>query len=142
MNSICINNPRVKVPQILKIVSASSVAGISVISNLLETSSILINLAYNYRLDNPFSTYGEGAFITVQNVIILSLILSYNRSYIGVLVLISSVAASFYILQDQVLVSSSVLDSLLGLGIAISVSSKLPQVLLCKSHPPDYIDLG
>lgn len=115
----------------MKIVSAGSVAGISFTSNILETASIIINLAYNYRLGNPFSTYGEGAFITVQNVIIMSLILSYSRNFIGVLVLLAAVVASFYALQDPVLVSFSVLDSLIGLGIVISVSSKLPQVQSC-----------
>ena len=115
-------------PQILKIVAASSVAGISFASNILETTSIIINLAYNYRLGNPFSTYGEGAFITVQNLIIMALILSYNRNIFGVLILFAAVAGSFYALQDHVLVPMSLLNSLQLSTIAISVSSKLPQV--------------
>ncbi len=46
----------VKVPQILKIKSTKSTAGLSAASYILQNISIIIALAYNYRLGNPFST--------------------------------------------------------------------------------------
>ena len=53
-----------KVPQILKIVSAGSARGVSFVGYLLETLSFAISLAYNYRGGNPFSTYGESECLT------------------------------------------------------------------------------
>lgn len=56
----------VKVPQILKLVSSRSAAGVSFLSYLLETGALLVGLAYNKRQENPFSTYGENALIMAQ----------------------------------------------------------------------------
>lgn len=55
-----------KVPQIVKIVQRASAQGISLASYLLETLAFLIVLAYNYRQENPFSTYGEGMMTLMQ----------------------------------------------------------------------------
>ena len=102
--------------------------GLSLTSNLLETISIIINLSYNYRLGNPFSTYGEGSFITIQNLLIMSLILSYRKNTMGAIALVTGILASLYILQDQSITSMAYLNSLQLSTIAISVLSKLPQV--------------
>lgn len=64
-----------KVPQIMKIVSARSVAGISFASYLLETICYSISVCYNYRNGMPWTTYGESIFITVQNFIVLLLLM-------------------------------------------------------------------
>ena len=42
---------------------------------VLETASYAITLAYAYRNDFPFSTYGENLFLSVQNVVITLLII-------------------------------------------------------------------
>ena len=68
----------VKVPQILKLVRSRSASGVSFLSYLLETASYLISLAYNIRNGFPFSTFGETAFILVQNVVITLLVLNYS----------------------------------------------------------------
>ncbi|KAJ1336946.1 hypothetical protein BSLG_006706 [Batrachochytrium salamandrivorans] len=49
-----------KVPQIINIVASGSAEGLSFASVFIETLAIAITVAYNYRLSNPFSTYGEG----------------------------------------------------------------------------------
>lgn len=56
-----------KVPQMLKIISAQSAAGISLGMYVLETLAYTISLAYAYRKQLPFSTYGENASLTVQS---------------------------------------------------------------------------
>ena len=68
----------VKVPQIIKLVSSKSASGVSFLSYLLETGSLLTSLAYNYRKEFPISTYGESALILGQNVIITVLLLNYS----------------------------------------------------------------
>ncbi|KAL7419130.1 hypothetical protein Q5752_005966 [Cryptotrichosporon argae] len=78
----------VKIPQILKILSTKSVRGLSLPAYILETASYGISLAYATRQGFPFSTYGENFFITIQNVIITLLILSFTEpkgaSYAGI----------------------------------------------------------
>jgi mannose-P-dolichol utilization defect protein 1 len=61
----------VKVPQIIKILQSHSARGLSLTSYLLDTASLLIVVAYNARLRFPFSTYGENAFLSIQNVVIV-----------------------------------------------------------------------
>lgn len=57
-----------KVPQILKIVRGRSARGLSLASYLLDSASLGITVAYNVRLEFPWSTYGENCFLLVQNV--------------------------------------------------------------------------
>ncbi|PWN92232.1 hypothetical protein FA10DRAFT_259461 [Acaromyces ingoldii] len=66
-----------KLPQIVKIVRASSGRGISLAMYSLEVVAYTISLAYAYRRRLPFSTYGENASLTVQNMAITLLLLYY-----------------------------------------------------------------
>ncbi|KAG5463574.1 MAG: hypothetical protein BJ554DRAFT_6357 [Olpidium bornovanus] len=66
--AIVVGGSVVKLPQVLKIVNGRSAQGLSMASALLETAGYVVSLAYNIRLGNPFSTYGETLFITVQNL--------------------------------------------------------------------------
>lgn len=62
------------------VVSARSARGISLISYVLETLAYAITLAYSYRNEFPFSTYGENLFLTLQNAVITLLIIHYPAS--------------------------------------------------------------
>ncbi|KAJ8481413.1 hypothetical protein ONZ51_g6001 [Trametes cubensis] len=75
---IVVGGSIMKVPQLLLIVSARSARGLSLTAYVLETLSYAITLAYSYRNEFPFSTYGENLFLTIQNVIITLLIVHYN----------------------------------------------------------------
>lgn len=66
-----------KLPQIVKIIRASSGRGISLAMYSLEVVAYTISLAYAYRRRLPFSTYGENASLTVQNMAITLLLLYY-----------------------------------------------------------------
>jgi len=95
---------------------------------ILETIGYIITLAYNVRLAFPFSTYGETAFISVQNILILVLILHYARKDVYALGVIGAVIALAYPLFDSKLVSYKHLQILQGLSIPLSLTSKLPQI--------------
>lgn len=118
----------VKLPQLLKLVNAKSGAGLSMTGYILETIGYIITLAYNVRLAFPFSTYGETAFISVQNVLILVLILHYARKDVYALGVIGAVIALAYPLFASKLVSYKHLQILQGLSIPLSLASKLPQI--------------
>jgi len=68
----------VKFPQILKIQSSGSVVGLSLITFLLETFCCCVNVAYNYKLEFPFSTWGESFFIALQLIIMLAQFFHYT----------------------------------------------------------------
>ncbi|KAF9257213.1 mannose-P-dolichol utilization defect 1 protein [Marasmius fiardii PR-910] len=74
---IVVGGSIMKVPQLLLIVNARSARGVSLTSYIFETLSYGITLAYSYRNQFPFSTYGENLFLTVQNVVITFLIIHY-----------------------------------------------------------------
>jgi mannose-P-dolichol utilization defect protein 1 len=118
----------VKVPQILKLLRSKSASGISFLSYLLETSAYLISLAYNYRQQFPFSTYGETGLILVQNVVIAVLVLRYSGQ--------TSAAAGFVAVLGvgaATLFSKNALDMLTlgylqaGAGV-LGVAAKVPQI--------------
>ncbi|EKM52124.1 uncharacterized protein PHACADRAFT_102442 [Phanerochaete carnosa HHB-10118-sp] len=77
---IVVGGSIMKVPQLLLIISAKSARGLSLSAYVLETLAYAITLAYSYRNNFPFSTYGENFFLTLQNIIITLLILHYPSS--------------------------------------------------------------
>ncbi|KAF8805897.1 mannose-P-dolichol utilization defect 1 protein [Phlegmacium glaucopus] len=77
---IVIGGSIMKIPQIILIVNARSAHGLSLSAYILETLSYAITLAYSFRHQFPFSTYGENLFLTLQNVLITLLIIIYSPS--------------------------------------------------------------
>ncbi|KAK6329807.1 hypothetical protein TWF730_006106 [Orbilia blumenaviensis] len=118
----------VKVPQILKIISSNSAAGLSLLSTLLETDAYAISIAYNIRNGFPFSTFGETALIVVQNLVIAVLILHFTGrgAYAGVL--IAGFAAAAYALFTPNVISEKTMTILQASTIPISLASKIPQI--------------
>ncbi|ORX90443.1 monosaccharide-P-dolichol utilization protein [Basidiobolus meristosporus CBS 931.73] len=119
----------VKVPQILKIVQGRSARGLSLSSYILETFAYLVTLAYNLRAGNPFSTFGESFFITIQDIIILALILFYGRQTMGSVLAVVTCAVAFYALYDPSLVSESQISILYAANVPIVLMSRIPQIL-------------
>ncbi|KAK6512629.1 hypothetical protein TWF481_001511 [Arthrobotrys musiformis] len=118
----------VKIPQILKIISSNSAAGLSLLSTLLETDAYAISIAYNFRNGFPFSTFGETALIVVQNLVIAVLILHFTGKggYAGLL--IAGFAAAAYALFTPGVVSEKTMTLLQASTIPISLASKVPQI--------------
>ncbi|CAK7240661.1 MAG: hypothetical protein STHCBS139747_002107 [Sporothrix thermara] len=132
----------VKVPQILNLVRSRSAAGVSFLSYLLETTSYLVSLAYNVRNGFPFSTYGETAFILVQNVVITLLVLHYSGrgAAAAVLAAVLAIAATALFSApgsgagvgsgvSALAVSATQLGYLQAGAGALGVASKIPQIL-------------
>lgn len=120
----------VKVPQILKLLHSGSAQGLSLTSYVLETASFLITLAYNVRNGFPFSTYGETALILIQDVAITVLILHFTRQSAAAGAFVALIATAAYVLVfDGSLVPDSLMTTLLAGAAALSVASKLPQII-------------
>lgn len=119
----------VKVPQILKLINSCSAAGVSFASYALETASLLITLSYSFRQGFPFSTFGESAFIAIQDVVVGVLVLSFDCKPAAAATFVAAVAASMYallinpnLLDDQTLAYLQA-----GAGV-LANASKLPQI--------------
>ncbi|KAF9977581.1 hypothetical protein BGZ73_005564 [Actinomortierella ambigua] len=132
----------VKVPQIIKIVAARSAEGVSFSSYVLETLASVISLAYNIRQGNPLTTYGETFFVTIQNLIILALMMVYSRRQLTGFMVISSflflgklLAQTSTVTQldgtvvSSTLVSAGALAVLQAATIPINLASKVPQIV-------------
>ncbi|KAA6407518.1 MAG: mannose-P-dolichol utilization defect 1 [Lasallia pustulata] len=119
--SIIATSSIVKIPQILKLLTSQSAAGISFLSYLLETSSLLISLAYNVRQGFPFSTYGELALIAVQNVVIAVLVLRFAGRGAAAGAFVAGLAAAG-------VGGCGVVELFAGGAGALGVASKMPQI--------------
>ena len=138
----------IKFPQIYKIVSTRSAEGISLTMYILEVVAYTISLVYAIRLRIPFSTYGENASLTVQNMVITLLIIAFspmdgvsrlvtracrqrgiftNTFYValGAVVMVLGTLA----LISEKTVPPHLLQLLQGLTIPVSLASKVPQML-------------
>ena len=62
------------------VLNARSARGLSLPSFSLETLAYSINTTYSFRHEFPFSTYGENFFLSLQNAIIVLLIIHYRPS--------------------------------------------------------------
>mmetsp|Transcript_33962 Transcript_33962/g.54414 ORF Transcript_33962/g.54414 Transcript_33962/m.54414 type:complete len:247 (+) Transcript_33962:36-776(+) len=116
-----------KIPQISKIVSAKSGAGLSVISLIIESLGFLVTTAYFYRRGYPTSTYGESPIIFMQNMIILLLIFAYNKNTIMGVLLIIAYSGLFAFAMTPYL-PLAVLQQISASNIAIVLGSKLPVI--------------
>eukprot|EP01036_Dinobryon_divergens_P025190 gene25190-33714_t len=63
-----------KAPQIYNIFATHTVEGLSPTALYIEVTTSMTSIVYNYKNNNPFSSYGEGATIMVQNFVIVILL--------------------------------------------------------------------
>ena len=68
-----------KVPQILKIISNKSAAGISPKSYIFEMLSNVSNIIYFYYKGIPLKNYGENVSLIIQNFFVLYLMYQYKQ---------------------------------------------------------------
>lgn len=122
----------VKVPQILKLVGSKSAEGLSFMGFAMETLGYMISLAYGFRMNFPFTTFGETALIGIQNIIVCLLILNYSGQKSAAFAFLTFMLAFVYILIDPTktgLISEQNMVLLQGLTIPLSLFSKVPQVM-------------
>lgn len=124
---IVVGGAIVKIPQIVTIVRDGSAKGLSLTSFLLETVAYQIVLAYNTRLNNPFSTYGEVLFMTIQNVLICLLIVYYEQKEKNKRIVILLLGFSIGILI-LCIIPRWLMALLYAAQIPIGLASKIPQI--------------
>ena len=68
----------VKLPQLLKILQAKSVAGLAMTTMLMEMCASISSFSYYIALGYPFSTWGENFFLFFQNIGLTVLFFHYT----------------------------------------------------------------
>lgn len=122
----------VKIPQILKLVASKSAEGLSFVSFALETLGYIISLAYGFRMNFPFTTFGETALIGIQNIVVCMLILTYSGKKGAAGAFLAFMLGLVYLLTDPTktgLITEQNMVLLQGLTIPLSLFSKIPQVM-------------
>ncbi|CAN8074157.1 unnamed protein product [Agarophyton chilense] len=119
-----------KIPQVVRVIRRRSAAGISVLMYVLETVGTTFSAVYYARRSIPFSTYGEGVFIMLQNFVILVLIVFFERlPRAPACALALLYLASLLCLYSPV-VPMSITTFLQVCSIPILNLARLPQILL------------
>lgn len=125
---IILGSVMVKVPQIVKILSAKSAEGLSIISSTLELTAITATMAYSYANNFPFSAYGEAVFLVLQTAVIAFLILMYSRgTSLGVLYTATYAAILAYLMSP--LAPMQLLWTLQALVMVFVVMARMVQAL-------------
>lgn len=124
----------VKLPQIAKVLLSRSAEGLSFLAYVLETLAASIAFAYNWRAGNPFSTYGETLFMTVQNVLLLLLMGLYRGQTMQLVLLFSCYSVMMSSLLIPSYLSDATLRSLQAMTIPLVMISRLPQIWTIWRH--------
>ena len=123
---IIVASTLVKLPQVLKILTNRSGAGIAVLGVLLELMAITFNASYSYAKRFPFTAWGETIFLLIETALIALLVLFYEGKKGQALLLLVSHSAFVYILTSG-LTPINVLWSFQACNLPLAVSGKLIQ---------------
>jgi len=124
---IILGSIMVKIPQIVKLIKAGSGVGLSLLSLFMEMLAVTFTMSYAVHKQFPFSSWGEALFMTIQNVIIVTLIYYYNGNTMGVLLFTPVYASVVYALCSS-LTPIHVIIKLQEFNLVIMLISRFLQV--------------
>mmetsp|Transcript_4008 Transcript_4008/g.5559 ORF Transcript_4008/g.5559 Transcript_4008/m.5559 type:complete len:214 (-) Transcript_4008:102-743(-) len=76
---ILVGSVLLKAPQIYNIMISKSAEGLSAIALYIEVLTSMTGIVYNFKYNNPFSSYGETAIILIQNFVIIALLWTFMK---------------------------------------------------------------
>ncbi|OWZ08290.1 Mannose-P-dolichol utilization defect 1 protein [Phytophthora megakarya] len=118
-----------KLPQILKILGAKDVTGLTPSAFYMEVVLYLSSTIYNVLRGYPLSTWAENLVILAQNIILVLLLWAFYTpkipvsSRFGLVVVFAALAVGMFSIPDeyQWLLASA--------GIPVSIVARIPQIL-------------
>ncbi|XP_077401266.1 mannose-P-dolichol utilization defect 1 protein-like isoform X3 [Vanacampus margaritifer] len=118
--------PKVKLPQIMKLLGAKNAEGVSFLSLLGELLAITGSLAYSVARSFPFSAWGEALFVMLQTVTVGFLIQHYGgRTRRGVLFVLLYIGVLSVLLSP--LAPASVLTAMQASNMPAIIVSRVIQ---------------
>ena len=79
--AILVGSLLVKLPQIVKIKWNKSGVGVSIVAESIMLAAIFGSMAYGYTSEFPLSAYGDSYFLFIQTILVILLVLYYQRNY-------------------------------------------------------------
>lgn len=123
---IIVASTLVKLPQVIKILSAKSGAGISVLGTLLEALAITFNASYSMAKKFPFTAWGESLFLLLETAMIAFLVMWFDGNRGRGLLFALTHGTVLYLLMSG-LTPVHVLWALQASTLPLAVSGKLMQ---------------
>ncbi|KAK4537002.1 hypothetical protein CDCA_CDCA10G3027 [Cyanidium caldarium] len=120
-----------KLPQVYRICKARSARGISFLAYAVETLSISFSLCYAVRHRFPFETYGESAFVLVQNVAIIALMHRFEPQPDALTtgLFMAAQLSLLWVLLSPAWTAMSTVSLLQALSIPLLNGSRVPQII-------------
>jgi mannose-P-dolichol utilization defect protein 1 len=115
-----------RVPQILKILLSQSGKGISVVSEILMLIAIFGSMSYGFFKEFSIAAYGDTYFLYLQGIIVLLLVLYYDRNFFLIFLILPAVGIASYLLYAK-MIPAQVILTLNALSVFLSVISRLNQ---------------
>jgi len=119
-----------KMPQIIKILSTSSVEGLSPMAVYHELPLYSSGVIYHYLQEFPISTFGEMVVVMVQNIMIVILLWIYQQPAVEKTEILSKCLQFVAICAVQLSLPKPVQPILAYANVPLLLSSCVPQVLL------------
>ncbi|XP_076750022.1 mannose-P-dolichol utilization defect 1 protein homolog [Xylocopa sonorina] len=116
----------VKVPQIVKLLQSKSAEGINIFSVLMDLFAITATVSYSFISGFPFSSWGDGIFLSLQTLAIAVLIMYYSGNMIHATAFLAAYL-SIIIAATSGLTPVEVLWFCQTMNIPIVLTSKLMQ---------------
>lgn len=118
----------IKIPQVIKIVQASSVEGLSLPSFLLELVALTATASYSVAKGFPFSAWGESLFMSVQTTFLVVMYFYYTKKAVLCVLFPVLYGSIFYALVSG-LTPMSVLVQLVSMQVVFVIISRLLQIV-------------
>jgi len=125
---IVVGSAMIKIPQIIKILQASSVEGLSLLSFLLELIALTATASYSFAKNFPFSAWGESLFMSIQTTLLVVMYFYYTNKPLLAVLFPLLYGAIVYVLVSG-LTPMAVLVQLVSLQVAFLVISRLLQIV-------------
>jgi mannose-P-dolichol utilization defect protein 1 len=121
-----------KVPQILKILKAKSVEGISKYLFYTEILMLINSSGYSIQANIPFSVYGESLIILVQNFLIVLLFWVYSKDITTLeklLLFLFFSGYSFVLFSGSAFLTADHWNLIQKSNLGLSLLSRVPQII-------------
>ena len=123
---IIVASTLVKLPQLIKILTAGSGVGISVMGVLLEALAITFSASYSFAKKFPFTAWGESLFLLLETALIAFLVLWFEGKRVtGLLYLVTHSLFLFVLMSGWTPVH--ILWCLQACTLPLAISGKLMQ---------------
>ncbi|TMW69461.1 hypothetical protein Poli38472_001617 [Pythium oligandrum] len=118
-----------KLPQILKIIGAKDVTGLTPTSFYMEVLLYVSGTVYNVLKGYPVSTWGENLVILVQNIILVLLLWAYSTPKIPISTRLALVVTFVAVTTGMLLTPPELQWVLVSAGIPVTIVARIPQVI-------------